>query len=69
MKNTIIKRIIGYAAASIILGTLAIGTVFAAGRGKDILKNKDSGKSAVEAAADDNSLVAVYRPVNSSNKK
>ncbi len=45
MTNTIIKKMLGCAAASIMLGTLAIGTVFAAGT-----KN-DNANNATEASA------------------
>lgn len=39
MRNTIIKKMVGCVAASTILATLAIGTVFAAGSGRDSLNN------------------------------
>lgn len=39
MTNTIIKKMLGCVAASIMLGTLVIGTVFAAGTKKDTLNN------------------------------
>ena len=42
MKNTIIKKMVGCAATSIMLGTLAIGTVFAAGTSRDTLKTSTS---------------------------
>lgn len=51
MKNTIIKKMVGCAATSIILGTLAIGTVFAAGTSRDTL-NTTAEDSTVEATAD-----------------
>ncbi len=51
MRNTIIKKMVGCVAASTILATLAIGTVFAAGTGRDTL-NKNAEASAVQVATD-----------------
>lgn len=52
MKNTVIKKMAGCLAASTILATLAIGTVFAAGTGRDTL-NSGTETSAVELANDE----------------
>lgn len=52
MTNTIIKKMAGCLAASTILATLAIGTVFAAGTGKDTLNNTAE-TSAVQLAKDE----------------
>lgn len=52
MKNTVIKKMVGCAATSIILGTLAIGTVFAAGTSKDTSSNSTEA-NALQATAKD----------------
>lgn len=52
MTNTIIKKMAGCVAASTILATLAIGTVFAAGTGRDNL-DKNAEASAVQVATDE----------------
>ena len=52
MTNTIIKKMAGCLAASTILATLAIGTVFAAGTGRDTLNNTAE-TSAVQLAKDE----------------
>ncbi len=64
MANTMMKKMVGYAAAAIILGTLAIGTIFATGAGNLSSKTVTKNSTVSYSLADDNSQMASFRTEN-----